>query len=171
MFLRALRDGRKPIEIIHQLTFGDRSAFMRMHRELDFETANFDSVKQRERAVRYLAVFYASFRESQLLAAEIARRYRNLMRLLHEDNLRRVLFAEHLEEARSSAMVRELSSIAAEARRYLSRRRTLEDELEDLVAEEAVFMNSIRHRRLAVVRRFLLVGDSAGASAKGNAHE
>jgi hypothetical protein len=165
MFLRALRDGRKPIEIMHQLTFGDRHAFMKMVSELDFGTANFDSIKQRERAVRYLAVFYASYRESQLLAAEVARRYRNLMRLLHEDNLRRVLTPEHLEEARSSAMVRELSSIAAEARRYLSRRRALEHELEDLVAEESIFMASVRRRRLVVVRRFLLPNETRQGDA------
>ena len=156
MFLRALRDGQKPLEIIRRLTFGDRSAFMRMLGELDFGTANFDSIRQRERVVRYLAVFYASYREAELLSAEVARRYRNLMRLLHEDNLARVLSPEHLAEARSSTMVRQLSTIAAEARRYLSQRRALNHELEDLVAVEATFMASVRRRRLAAVREFLL---------------
>ena len=165
MFLRALRDGRKPIEIIHQLTFGDRSAFMRMLGELNFGTASFDSVRQRERVVRYLSVFYASYREAQLLAAEVARRYRNLMRLLHEDNLARVLSPEHLAEARSSTMVRELSTIAAEARRYLSHRRALDHELEDLVAVETTFMASVRQRRLAMVRQFLLADGAAAGAA------
>ncbi len=169
MFLRALRDRRKPIEVIHELTFGDRSAFMKMLAELDFGTANFDSIKQRERAVRYLGVFYASYRETQLLAAEVARRYRNLMRLLHEDNLARVLLPEHLAEARSSAMVRELSSIAAEARRYLARRRALEQELEEMVAAETTFLANIRRRRLAAVR-LLLVDDSGLPLPPGGPH-
>lgn len=158
MFLRGLRERRKPIEIIHELTFGDRGAFMRMLGELDFATASFDSIKQRERVVRYLAVFYASYREAHLLAAEVARRYRNLMRLLHEDNLARVLLPEHLAEARASNMVRELASIAADARRFLARRRDLARELEEMVAEETVFLAGVRRRRLALVRRFLLAG-------------
>lgn len=160
MFLRGLRDRRKPIEIIHQLTFGDRSAFMRMLGELDFATANFESIKQRERVVRYLAVFYASYRETRLLAAEVARRYRNLMRLLHEDNLGRVLLPEHLAEARASSLVRELASIAGEARRYLGRRRDLNRELEEIVAEETMFLAAVRRRRLLLVRRQLLVSES-----------
>jgi hypothetical protein len=105
--------------------------------------------------VDYLAVFYASYREPELLGSEIARRYRSLMRLLHEDHLGRILIDAHFREAKRSQILPDLSSMAADARRFLTRRRTLEMSLEELVAAEMEFEQSIRGRRLRLIHQLL----------------
>jgi hypothetical protein len=154
-FLRDLRHGRKPVDTIRRLTFGDETAFLRMYGALNWETESFDSLDQRDRVVAFLAHFYASYREPQLLAAEVSRRYRNLMRLLHEDHLRRVLRPDHFREVGASSVIPELSSLAADARRYLAKHRSLESELEELVAAEMDFVAGIRLRRLRVIHGLL----------------
>jgi len=102
-FLRALKENQTPEQIIRKLTFGDREVQRRLMGELDWLSKRFDSVKQRDKVVRRLAVYYASYREAHLLAAEVARRYRDVMRVLHEDNLRRVLTPSSLRRSVASA--------------------------------------------------------------------
>ncbi len=155
MFLRGLKERRKPIEIIRKLTFGDETALARLRGELDWTTESFDSLEQREKVTRHLAFFYASYREPKLLAAEVAQRYRNLMRLMHEDNLRRVLLPEHFEILREADIIRDLSAVAGDARRFLGRRRALETDLEEMVAAEMDFVRGIRRLRLRIVHQLL----------------
>ena len=154
-FVRALKEGRSPVEIISRLTFGDRILHNKLAGELDWITKHFDSINQREKVVKELAVIYASYREQGLLAAEIARRYRNLMRLLHEDNLRRLLSPEQYAEIEKLNILRDLAAIAGDARRFLSRRRALETPLEDMIATALDFGQALRRRRLNAVRRTL----------------
>ena len=154
-FLIGLRDGHSPLSIIKRLTFGDENAYERALSELDAVSMNFDSRKQREKVVRYLAVYYASYHEADLLGAEVLRRYRHLMRLMHEDHLRRVLSPADLEDVLARSILRDLASVAADARRYLSRRRALESGLEELVAAELEFIQSVRQRRLRLIHTLL----------------
>jgi hypothetical protein len=154
-FLQGLRDGRSPVEVIKKLTFGDTQAREKAFAELDALTLNFDSLKQREKVVAFLAVYYASYRQAELLGAEVLRRYRHLMRLMHEDHLRRVLTPEHFEDVRERSILRELAAVAADARRFLSRRRALESSLEELVAAEMEFIQSVRQRRLRLIHTLL----------------
>jgi hypothetical protein len=144
------------VEIIQRLTFGDRDVCLKLFGMLDWATKQFDSLEQRELVVRHLAVFYASYLEPKLMAEEIVRRYRNLMRLLHEDNLRRMLEPEHLREVLELGIVRELASVAADARRFLTERRALENSLEEMVAAQMDFSRSVRRRRLRLIRGMLV---------------
>jgi hypothetical protein len=154
-FLKDLRDGASPVQTIRKLTFGSREAFETAIGELDGTTLRFDSLVQRERVVRFLAVFYASYRQQELLEMEVVRRYRSLMRLMHEDHLRRVLAPDHFAEVAPRAILRDLAAVAAEARRFLTRRRALESTLPELVAAEVEFTQGIRLRRLRLIHTLL----------------
>jgi hypothetical protein len=154
-FLRDLRDGVSPLRTIEKLTFGNGEALEWATGELDATTLQFDSVRQREGVVRFLSVFLASYREQELLGGEVLRRYRSLMRLMHEDHLRRTLAPEHFDEVMQRSILRDLASVAAESRRYLCRRRALENSLPELVAGEMEFIQGIRRRRLRLIRTLL----------------
>ena len=125
-FLRALKEDQTPEQLIRKLSFGDRD------------------------------VHYASYREAPLLAAEVARRYRDLMRVLHEDNLRRVLNPEQFEEVNRLILLRELAALVSDARRFLARRRALKTTVEEMLASEIEFVQSVCRRRLNLVRQLLL---------------
>jgi hypothetical protein len=154
-FLQDMRAGIGPLRTIEKLTFGDRQACEWAIGELDAATLQFDSVRQRERVVRFLSVFLASYREQELLGGEILRRYRSLMKLMHEDHLRRVLAPDHFAEVMQRSILRDLAAVAAEARRYLGRRRALESSLPELVATELEFTQGIRRRRLRLIHTLL----------------
>jgi hypothetical protein len=154
-FLEDMRAGVGPLRTIERLTFGDQQACEWAMGELDAATLQFDSVRQREGVVRFLSVFLASYREQELLGGEVLRRYRSLMKLMHEDHLRRVLAPDHFEEVMRRSILRDLASVAAEARRYLSRRRALESSLPELVATEIEFTQGIRRRRLRLIHTLL----------------
>lgn len=153
--LRNLRDGIAPLETIRRYCFGDVDLFRRMTAELDYVTKEFDCMAQRDKVVEHLAVSYASYREPVLMAEEIARRYRDLMRALHEDSLRRLLTGQDLAFVQSSNVLRDLSSMAVDARRFLTRRRALGNTLEAMVAVESEFARCVRRRRLHFVRKLL----------------
>ncbi len=155
-FLRDLRRGRTPLETIHILSFGDSDFERNLISELDLLTQDFDSIAQREIVVDRLAHMYAGFREANLLAQEIGRRYRRMMRVLHEDNLRRVLKDEQFaqtEDMRQS--LTDLSVVAAESRRFLSMRRALERNTEEIVAADMDFSQNIRRLRAGHIHRLL----------------
>jgi hypothetical protein len=154
-FLRALKEDRTPEQIIRKLTFGDRDVQRRLLGELDWLSKRFDSMKQRDLVVRRLAVYYASYREALLLAAEVARRYRDLMRVLHEDNLRRVLTAEQFEAVGRLSLLRDLAALVSDARRFLARRRALKTTVEEMLAAELEFVEAVRRRRLVLIRQLL----------------
>ncbi len=155
-FLDALRNSVKAIDVIRRFSFGDEDLFLRMVEHLDFATKEFDSLRERDKVVRELAVYYASYRGPELLAAEVGRRYRDLMRVLHEDNLRRLLSREQFEQVTGLDVLRDLASLAAEARRYLARRRALDTTLEQMAAAEMDFADGVRQRRLFLIRKLLL---------------
>lgn len=154
-FLDDLRAGRSPVPTIEKLTFGNREALDWAIGELDAASLQFDNLRQRERVVRFLAVFFASYREQELLGGEILRRYRSLMRLMHEDHLRRVLAPEHFEEVMKRTILRDLAAVASESRRFLSQRRALESSLPELVAAEIEFTQGVRRRRLRLIHSLL----------------
>jgi len=155
-FLNDLRRGIGPLETIRRFCYGDRDLFLRMMSHLDFATSEFDSLEEREKVIEELAVYYASYHENELLAAEVARRYRDLMRVLHEDSLRRVLSPQQFAEVEHCEVLRDLASIAADARRYLARRRALDTDLEHMVAAELDFATAVRQRRLVLIRKMLV---------------
>ena len=150
-FLRNMKLQIPIVGLIEKLTFGDQQMYLKLTGELDWITKSFDSISQREKVVKHLAIYYGSFRESQLLAKEISKRYRDLMRVLHEDNLRRVLPAMEYEKVAQLNILLDLASVAADARRFLTRRRVLNTTLEDMVAVELDFARSIRQRQLYII--------------------
>ncbi|MDD3694594.1 MAG: hypothetical protein PHG44_01340 [Lentisphaeria bacterium] len=154
-FLYGLKTGRSPVETIEKLTFGDRPSFNFACSQLDLVSQRFDSMQQRDRIVSFLGTFYASYRRPHLLAVEVAKRYRNLMRLLHEDYIGNILSAEQLEEVRRSGLLHEISGMAAAARVFLDRRRAMQTSLEELLASELEFVQEARARRLKVIREKL----------------
>jgi hypothetical protein len=154
-FLEDMRAGVGPMRTIERLTFGDQQAREYAMGELDAASLQFDSVRQREGVVRFLSVFLASYREQELLGGEILRRYRSLMRLMHEDHLRRVLAPDHFAEVMQRSILRDLAAVAAESRRFLGRRRALESSLPELVAAELEFTQGIRRRRLRLIHTLL----------------
>ncbi len=155
-FVADLKYGRPVTETIRRLCFGDQAFEREMHQELDVLKETFDSVGQREIVVDKLAVIYASYREAGLLATELGRRYRRLMRVLHEDNLRRVLGPEQMRELpRLGHVLVDLATIAADSRRYLSMRRALDKQIAEIVAADLDYTQTIRSLRATYIRRLL----------------
>lgn len=154
-FLYDLKAQRKPLETIRRLTFADPVAFNLASSELDLVSGCFDSLVQRDKVTAFLATFYASYRRGPLLAAEVARRYRYLMRILHEDYISNILSPTQMQTFRSSGILREISGIISAARHFLDRRRALQSSLEEMVASELEFVQQVRQRRLALVRTLL----------------
>ena len=155
-FLMDLMQQRPVLQTIERLCFGNDELFLIVTKELDSLSMNFDSVKQREVVVDKLCGIYSSFREQPLLATEIGRRYRRMMRVLHEDNLKRVLRndlhdqLDHLQET-----LLDLSVIASDSRKFLAMRRALEKSMAELVAAEMDFTQSVRSLRSSYIRRLL----------------
>jgi hypothetical protein len=160
-FLDALRKDIPADEVIRRFCFGDHQLFRQLASEVDLVTKQFTSVRDRDRIVEYLAVYLASYREENLFAEEIAQRYRRLMRVLHEDSLRRLLTPEQFESVRGMDVLTELSAMVSDARRYLGRRRALQLSLEELVASEMDFVQGVRRRRLTFIHRRLVREPSA----------
>lgn len=154
-FLYDLKEGRTPVETIRKFTFGDQVAFTLICNELDLVSQQFDSVAQREVVVRKLAIFYASYRRAPLLGMEVARRYRHLARILHEDFLRQHLTEEEYAQVQQADFLHELSSMASLAKRFLDHRRALEMTVEEMVASEMEFVAETRARRLKYIRKYL----------------
>lgn len=146
-FLLDMRYGRKPVETIRRLTFGDEAAFSMAMADLDLASENFDSISQRDKVCALLAIFYASYRRPQLLGYEIAKRYRNLMRLIHEDFLSSHLDAELFAQIKSMDILQEISSIASEVRKYLAKRKADENTLEQIMAAKITFERFVRQKR------------------------
>ena len=154
-FLRGLREGKPPAETIRTFTFGDELFFQKEMAELDVATQQFGSLKQRDKVVRDLAVFYASYRQSRLVAREITRRYRQLMRMVHEDNLHNLLTEAQFQQVQDLDFLPELSTLASSARRYLNKRDALNQPVEETVATELDFARSVRQRRHDLIRKHL----------------
>lgn len=154
-FLRNMRRQIPPEETIRALCFGDQVLYNKLMGELDWLTKEFDSIKQREKVIQALAITYASFREGYFLAAEVSKRFRNLMRVVHEDNLRRVLPADVFEEVSQLKVLRDVATLAGDARHCLAKRRALETDLENMVAADLDFIQSVRRQRLALIHSVL----------------
>ncbi|MFA4945582.1 MAG: hypothetical protein WC789_12885 [Lentisphaeria bacterium] len=170
LFLLGLRAGTPPVAVIERLSFGDRTLLDRLRLELDLGTLQFESLKQRERVTDALAVHYLNRREEELLAIELRRRYRDLMRVLHSDSLGRLLPPEAAAELPGRlATLAELIAIATEARRFLARRRNLEETVEERVAADLEFCQSVRRRRHLALRRLVLPAAAGGLTARPGA--
>jgi hypothetical protein len=157
-FLRDLRLGRPPADTIHVLCFGDALVEAKLRSELDLISQRFDSLKDRDEVIGMLAELYAGYREDGLLAQEIGHRYRRLMRLLHEDSLRRVLTPAQWEQMGPlQQTLLDLAAMASESRRFLSLRRALDRKTAELIAADADFTQGIRNLRTTYARRLLEV--------------
>ncbi len=155
MFLIGLRTQTPPEDIIRRLCFGDDELHGKLRLRLDLGTRQFDSMRVRDEVIGRLAAHYVSRRESALLAVEVARRYRALMRILHEDNLARLLTPEQMQRVGEMPVFREVMAIAADARRFLARRRDMQLSLEEMVAAEMDFARDLRARRRPLLRRLV----------------
>ena len=89
----------------------------------------------------------AETRQHRLLAMEIQKRYRRLMRVLHPDSLGRLLAPEQLAGLGDTAVWPEMMAVAAAAKRFIERRRDLSQQVEEWVAAELGFVREIRRRR------------------------
>lgn len=163
-FLLDLKEGRKPIETIRKYTFGDDVAFNLICNELDLVNQRFDSIAQREKIIRRLAVFYASYRRGPMLGVEVAKRYRHLARILHEDFLQNNLSREELAELQKDDFLHELYTMASLAKRFLDHRRALEMTVEEMIASEIEFTAQVRSRRLDAIRKQLQARSAAAES-------
>lgn len=163
-FLYDLRENRKPTATIRRFTFGDDTAFNMICNELDLVSRRFDSLAQRDAVIRKLAVYYASYRRGPLLGVEVAKRYKHIARILHEDFLRQFLSAAELEALSQGGFLREMYGMAALAKRFLDHRRALEMTVEEMLASEIEFVTETRRKRLEAIRR-LLDGRTVAASS------
>lgn len=153
-FLDDLRRQRPVTETIKALCFGDEDYERLVLGELDFALKEFDSYRQRDLVVDKLAVMYASYRENEALAKELARRYRRLMRVLHEDHLRRVLSPEQFAQTRDlGPVLLDLATIAAGSRRFLEMRRAVDRSIEEIIAADMDFTATIRGLRARQVHQ------------------
>jgi hypothetical protein len=141
-----------PTTTIRQLCFGDDELFTLLRQQLDLGTHEFDSLKQRDLVISRLAAHYLSRREYQLTSQEIGRRFRCLLRVLHEDNLRQLLSPEQFTQFDALHCVRDIIGLLAAARRYLDRRRDLELDLSEIVAAEDAFAADVHRRRIHRLR-------------------
>ena len=164
-FMLKLKHSESPVDTLRLLTFGDQRAFNAVYAMLDLVTEKFDSIAQREKAVAFLAVYYSSFRRPHLLGIEVGRRYRNLMKMLHEDFLRNALDEAQFAEIEGTGILQEIATIAAEARKYLGRRRMSENTLEEMMAAKISFERFVRERRASLIRSLMKVKPARGAHA------
>jgi hypothetical protein len=155
LFLQNLQKNRSPEELIELYSFGDAQLRERLFQQLDVGTRHFTDLDQQDQVIGILSCYYASFREPHLLSAEVTARYRNLMRMLHEDNLRRLLDAEACQQILNSPVIAELTTLAGDIRKYLSMRRALDHTVEEMAAAEMEFIALVRRRRLAFLCRDL----------------
>ncbi|MFA6815000.1 MAG: hypothetical protein WCS73_01735 [Lentisphaeria bacterium] len=155
LFLKSLRDGKSPLEIIKNFTFGDKDAYNIAYAELDLISQQFDSIAQRDKVVAYLAAFYSSFRKDKMISIEITRRYRNLMRFLHEDYLRNTLSKEDFDLLEELDILHNINGLAAAARHYLDKRHALQNTIEEMLAGEMEFKKEVRSQRLTIIRKIL----------------
>lgn len=152
-FLRDLHQHRSSVDTLTRLCFGDTALMMQLKLHLNMDTGQFRSIADREAAVDSLAATYASYREQDLLGREVTRRYRQLMRLLHADSLTQFLPSIKAAEIADSTPLRDLTALAAAARRFLNQRRALETSLDHMLTAEIDFVSVVRTQRVAVLRR------------------
>ncbi len=147
MFLAGLKEGERPADTIRKLGEGDSALCEKLLAMLDLATGQFDSLAQRDKVVARLATHYLNLREHRLLATEIQRRYRRLMRVLHPDSLGRLLTPEQLAELGGAGVCTEMMAVATAAKRFVERRRDPEQQVEEWVAADLEFTREIRRRR------------------------
>ncbi len=160
LFLWGLRQGTPAGLIIKRLCFDDEVLWRQLAGTLDLNSKEFDSLPQRERVIARLAVHYLSRRETRLMATEIGRRYRSLMRALHADHLHRLLGEAPPAPPPGAPTLADIMGLAAEARRYLARRRDLQLDLDELTAAELAFVTAVRQRRLRLIREFISAAET-----------
>jgi hypothetical protein len=153
LLLQDLRQHHQPLATIREFCLGDALLFQQLANQLDLISKQFDSVELRENVIAELAANYASFRETEFLEREIAKRYRNLMRLLHADFLRRVLDPEQLQMVQDLVILNDLYALAGDARRYLTRRRDLTRSVAEMLSSEADFSRALRQHRIRLIRK------------------
>jgi hypothetical protein len=155
-FLSDLRLGRKPAATIEQLCFGDTGRADLLKSELDLLSGEFDSLGQRDKVVSALAPIYASYRDRPLRATEISRRYRSMMRLLHPDSLNNLVPEDaHDVVEQADAAITTLRTLATASRKFLTARESSDPEIEKLVADDQVYVETIREHRNSAIAKLL----------------
>ena len=155
-FLIDLRNSRPPDGTIKRLSLDNEEMCQLCLGELDLYTGPYDSLQQRDIVVNRLASNYASVRHDQLMGSELGLRFRHTMRVLHEDNLNRILRQDQREELASLLpTLLELAIVATESRRFLALRRALEKSTDEILAAEERYLESMRALRTRRIERLL----------------
>jgi hypothetical protein len=152
-FLLDAKAHRTPVKTIERLCFGDSAALRSAMGALDLGSQQFENMEQREKVIRLLAVYYASYRRSKLLMLEIGKRYHRLMRMMHEDFLLPRMDAEQYSAVLRRGILPEVATIAAEARKFMGKRQVQENSLEELLAARISFDRFVREKRLSLFRQ------------------
>jgi hypothetical protein len=169
-FVLDLKNGRPPDATIRRLSFDNEQMCELCLSELDLCSGQFDSLAQREVVVNRLSGSYASFRHDSLLATELGKRFRHTMRVLHEDNLQRVLRKDQhgaLDALRPTLL--EVAIVATESRRFLGMRRALEKSTDEILAAEEQYIESMRALRTRRIEGLLGIRFSAARSSAASA--
>ncbi|MFT5128478.1 MAG: hypothetical protein ACI8W8_002089, partial [Rhodothermales bacterium] len=155
-FVLEMKNKHSPEATIRRLSFDNEELCENTLAELDLCTGEFDSLAQREVVVNRLSGTYASFRHDSLLATELGRRFRRIMRVLHEDNLHRVLREDQRPELEGlRATLLEVAIVTSESRRYLGLRRALEKTTDEIISAEAQYLESMRALRTRRIQQIL----------------
>lgn len=151
-FLKDLQQGTPVIDTIRKLARNDEQVVMRIEQELDLRSKSFDSVKQRDKVTELLAWQYSSYREEHLLQGELSRQYRRMMRMLHADNLNRLL-GDLAAEFTGSSQLLELSALINSARNYMTIYHSLEPDAQAVETARDQFLDEVTRRRHLFLKR------------------
>ncbi len=155
-FLLDAKMRRTPVKTIERLSFGDGTALRSAMSALDLGSQQFENMEQREKVIRLLAVYYASYRRSKLLMLEVGKRYHRLMRMIHEDFLAPRMEAEKFAAIQARGILSDIATIAFEARKFMTKRQVLDNSLEELLAARITFDRFVRQKRLSLFRKLRL---------------
>lgn len=158
-FLLDAKMHRTPVKTIERLSFGDSTALRTAMSALDLGSQQFENMEQREKVIRLLAVYYASYRRSKLLMLEVGKRYHRLMRMIHEDFLAPRMEPEQFEAVQVRGILPDIATIAFEARKFLVKRQVLDNSLEELLAARITFDRFVRQKRLSLFRKLRIAAE------------
>jgi len=152
-----MKEGISPEKNIHALSFGDETLHVKLSNRLDLASKQFGSIKDRNEVISNLAYGVASYFEDRLFDKHITRRFRLLMLAVHEDNLARFLSPEQMHKLNETPIHNSILAAAADARRFISIRRSQEAGLDKVMAADMTFCQSIRNKRSELIRRLVLI--------------
>lgn len=150
-----MKENKSLDEFIERFTFGNQEECQRLQNKLDLATRSFPNMKIRRYVLGILSAFYAGSREPHLLAAEVAKCYRNWRRLVHEDYLRICLLPEDFEYWQRSPLLQEINTLCGEIRKYLDKRRSATATVEEIIAAEMDLFLKVRELRVTKIEQLI----------------